>query len=164
MRKYVSILLAVVLGASLLVGCGGSGKSAQEPAEEAKEQAAQPEQTESAEAEEDAAQTESAQTDAAQNSAQAAADEAANSGAYVVCVMDAETMNPIQNVRVQFCSDSMCRMGKTDENGLAVFEVDPGTYTVHMMKAPEGYVKSDEEFTLDKDNHDATYYLSKEGN
>jgi thiol-disulfide isomerase/thioredoxin len=54
-------------------------------------------------------------------------------------------------------------MGKTDENGLAVFEADPGTYTVHMMKAPEGYVKSDEEFTLDKDNHDATYYLSKEG-
>ena len=27
MRKYASILLAVVLGASLLVGCGGSGKS-----------------------------------------------------------------------------------------------------------------------------------------
>ena len=30
--------------------------------------------------------------------------------------------------------------------------------------ATEGYVKSDEEFTLDKDNHEATYYLSKEGN
>ena len=110
------------------------------------------------------AQADAAQTDAAQDSAQAAADEAAKSGAYIVCVMDAETMNPIPNVRVQFCSDSTCRMGKTDENGLAMFEADPGTYTVHMMKAPEGYVKSDEEFTLDKDNHDATYYLSKEGN
>ena len=32
-----------------------------------------------------------------------------------------------------------------------------------MMKAPEGYVKSEEEFTLDKDNRDVTYYLSKEG-
>ena len=77
--------------------------------------------------------------------------------------MDAETIKPIPNVRVQFCSDSACRMGKTDENGLVKFEVDPGTYTVHMMMAPEGYVKSEEEFTLDKDNREATYYLSKEG-
>ena len=33
-----------------------------------------------------------------------------------------------------------------------------------MMKAPEGYVKSEEEFTLDKDNREVTYYLSKRGN
>ena len=158
MKKYLSILLAAVLCSSILAGCGGSGKSVQQPAEETKEQAAQPEKTEEAGAKEDAAQA-----DAAQDSAQSAADTAANSGAYTVCVMDAETMNPIPDVRVQFCSDSMCRMGKTDENGLAKFEVDPGTYTVHMMKAPEGYVKSEEEFTLDKDNRDVTYYLSKEG-
>ena len=158
MRKYASILLAVVLGASLLVGCGGSGKSTQEPAEEAKEQATQPEQTESAEAEKDTTQAE-----AAQDNVRVAPDETANSGAYMVCVMDGDTMTPIPDVRVQFCSDSTCRMGKTDENGLAMFEVDPGTYTVHMMKAPEGYVKSEEEFTLDNDNREATYYLSKEG-
>ena len=158
MKKYLSILLAAVLCSSILAGCGGSGKSVQQPAEETKEQAAQPEKTEEAGAKENAAQA-----DAAQDSAQSAADTAANSGAYTVCVMDAETMNPIPDVRVQFCSDSMCRMGKTDENGLAKFEVDPGTYTVHMMKAPEGYVKSEEEFTLDKDNRDVTYYLSKEG-
>ena len=158
MKKYLSILLAAILCSSILAGCGGSGKSVQQPAEETKEQAAQPEKTEEAGAKENAAQA-----DAAQDSAQSAADTAANSGAYTVCVMDAETMNPIPDVRVQFCSDSMCRMGKTDENGLAKFEVDPGTYTVHMMKAPEGYVKSEEEFTLDKDNRDVTYYLSKEG-
>ena len=158
MKKYLSILLVAVLCSSILAGCGGSGKSVQQPAEETKEQAAQPEKTEEAGAKENAAQA-----DAAQDSAQSAADTAANSGAYTVCVMDAETMNPIPDVRVQFCSDSMCRMGKTDENGLAKFEVDPGTYTVHMMKAPEGYVKSEEEFTLDKDNRDVTYYLSKEG-
>ena len=158
MKKYISILLAAVLCSLALAGCGGSGKNVQQPAEETKEQAAQPEKTEEAGAKEDAAQA-----DAAQDSAQSAADTAANSGAYTVCVMDAETMNPIPDVRVQFCSDSMCRMGKTDENGLAKFEVDPGTYTVHMMKAPEGYVKSEEEFTLDNDNREATYYLSKEG-
>ena len=154
MKKYISILLAAVLCTSILAGCGGSGKSGQQPAEETQEKAVQSEKTEETVAKEDAAQ----------DSAQAAADTAANSGAYMVCVMDAETMKPIPNVGVQFCSDSTCRMGKTDENGLAMFEADPGTYTVHMMKAPEGYVKSDEEFTLDKDNHEATYYLSKEGN
>ena len=163
MKKYISVLLVTVLCASILAGCGGSDKSGQKPAEETQEQAAQPEKTEETGAEADAAQPDAAQADAAQDSAQAAADTAANSGAYIVFVMDAETIKPIPNVRVQFCSDSMCRMGKTDENGLVKFEVDPGTYTVHMMMAPEGYVKSEEEFTLDKDNREATYYLSKEG-
>ena len=41
MKKYVSILLAAILSASLLAGCGGSGKSGQQPAKEAQEQAAQ---------------------------------------------------------------------------------------------------------------------------
>ena len=41
MKKYISILLAVVLSASLLAGCGGgSGNSEQKPATEAKEDAA----------------------------------------------------------------------------------------------------------------------------
>ena len=72
-------------------------------------------------------------------------------------------MEPIPGVRVQFCSDSLCRMGKTDESGVALFDSEPGTYTVHMMKAPDGYVKSEEEITLDKDNRKATYLLAKEG-
>ena len=49
MKKYISILLAVVLSASLLAGCGGgSGNSEQKPATEAKEDAAQPEENEAA--------------------------------------------------------------------------------------------------------------------
>ena len=165
MKKYISILLAAILSMSLLAGCGGSDNSGQKPAEETQEQTAQPEGTEQAQpegAEQAQPSEDAAQADAAQDSAQAA-DNTANSGAYRVFVMDAETIKPIPNVRVQFCSDSACRMGKTDENGLVKFEVDPGTYTVHMMMAPEGYVKSEEEFTLDKDNREATYYLSKEG-
>ena len=154
MKKYISILLAAVLCTSILAGCGGSDKNAQQPAEETKEQAAQPEKTE-----ETAAEADAAQTDAAKDDAQAAAD----SDAYLVYVKDAETMAPLPGVRVQFCSDSLCRMGKTDESGLAVFDVDPGNYTVHMMKAPEGYVKSEEEITLDKDNRAAIYLLDKEG-
>ena len=131
MKKYISILLVAILCSSILAGCGGSGKSIQQPAGETQKKAAQPEKTEEA-------------------------------GAYMVYVMDAETMAPVPGVRVQFCSDTLCRMGKTDENGVAMFDSDPGTYTVHMMKAPDGYVKSEEEITLDKDNRKATYLLAKE--
>lgn len=38
-------------------------------------------------------------------------------------------------------------LGKTDENGTAVFEVEEGqTYTVHILKVPEGYVKNTMEY------------------
>ena len=186
MKKYISILLAAVLCSSILAGCGGSGNSGQKPAGETQEQATQTEGTEEARPSEDAAQADvtkeearpsedAAQADVtkeearpsedtAQDSTQAAADDTVSSGDYLVFVKDAETMAPIPDARVQFCSDSLCQMGKTDESGLASFHSeDPGTYTVHMMKAPDGYVKSEEEVTLDKDNCSAVYLLDKEG-
>jgi len=177
MKKYVSILLAAILSASLLAGCGGSGKSGQQPAKEAQEQAAQPEETKTEEAGsvEDGAQADAAKEDpqaaaaADKEDPQAAAakddpqtDAAADSDAYLVYVKDAETMAPMPGVNVQFCSDVLCQMGKTDENGVAAFHSDPGTYTVHLMKAPDGYVSSTEEFTLDQDTREATYFLEKQ--
>ena len=134
MIKFVSMLLAAVLSASLLAGCGASRSSGQQPTEKVQEKAG---------------------TDTA-------ADTAANSDVYLVYVRDAETMDPIPGARVQFCSDVMCQKGKTDENGLAEFHSEPGTYTVHFMKAPDGYADSAEEFTLDKDKREATYFLKKQ--
>ncbi len=183
MKKFVSILLAAILCASLLAGCGGSGKSGQQPAKEAQEQAAQPAETKTEEAGsvEDAAQADAAKDDPQADAAaakeaqeqadsvadkedpQADADTAADSDAYLVYVKDAETMAPMPGVNVQFCSDVLCQMGKTDENGVAAFHSDPGTYTVHLMKAPDGYVSNTEEFTLDQDTREATYFLEKEG-
>ena len=170
MKKYISILLAAVLCSSILAGCGGSGSSGQKPAGETQKQATQTEGTEEARPSEDAAQADVTKEEArpsedtAQDSTQAAADDTVSSGDYLVFVKDAETMAPIPDARVQFCSDSLCQMGKTDESGLASFHSeDPGTYTVHMMKAPDGYVKSEDEVTLDKDNCSAVYLLDKEG-
>ena len=35
----------------------------------------------------------------------------------------------------------------TDENGVAVFKMEEGPiYTIHMLKVPEGYEKTNEEF------------------
>lgn len=186
-KKGFAKLIALTLTLSCLTACAGSGagtvaSGGSKPAESttaeavgsADDQSTQTEGTEEARPAEDAAQTggtekaltseDAAQADAAKDSTQAAADAAANPGDYLVFVKDAETMAPIQNVRLQFCSDSLCQMGKTDENGLASFHSeDPGTFTVHMMKVPDGYVKSEEEITLDKDNCSAVYFLDKEG-
>lgn len=154
MKKYLSMLVTVVLAVSLLAGCGGSGSTGQKPAGEAQEQTAQAEETGPAE--------DAAQADTAQDAVQADAGTAANSDVYMVYVMDAETMAPVSGANVQFCSDVLCQMGRTDENGLASFHAEPGTYTVHFMKAPEGYESSAEEFTLDNDNREAIYLLAKE--
>ena len=158
MKKYISILLAVVLSASLLAGCGGgSGNSGQQPAADAKEEAAQPEENEAAEPAADAAQEDAAQSqDAAQAQETTAQDTDANAGPaagfYQIHVIDAATLDPIEGARVQFCSDSACMMGITDSSGLASFESDPGNYTVHLLKAPKGYKSSTEEFTLTADS------------
>ena len=73
-----------------------------------------------------------------------------NNGAYRVIVSDQDG-NPVKGVVVQFCSDVTCTMAKTDADGLASFDADEGqVYTIHILKAPEGFEKNNEEFrTLD---------------
>lgn len=67
--------------------------------------------------------------------------------AYSILVVDGND-NPVSDVTVKFCTDTMCRLGKTGEDGVAVFDTDaPGKYSVHIMDAPEGFtVDEDEEF------------------
>ena len=73
-----------------------------------------------------------------------------DAGAYRVTVTDQEG-NPVQGVAIQFCDDSSCSLGKTDENGVASFEQPEGVnYVVHVLKVPEGFEKTNDEFhTLD---------------
>ena len=76
--------------------------------------------------------------------------EANDEDVYRVIVSDSDG-DLVPGVKVQFCSDVSCMMGTTDENGAAGFEAEEGqTYTVHILKVPEGYEKTSEEFeTLD---------------
>lgn len=61
----------------------------------------------------------------------------------------AEKDAAVEGAMVQFCSDEACMIGKTDANGVAAFEVEEGrSYTVHILKTPEGYEKNDEELTV----------------
>ena len=85
-----------------------------------------------------------------------------NEGVYRVIVTDSDG-DFVPGVRVQFCSDSMCRMGKTDENGVAVFNAEEGTiYTVHIMKFPEGYVPNAQEYKTTETFCDVCIVLQKQ--
>ena len=58
---------------------------------------------------------------------------------YRVFVKDEED-NPVAEAIVQFCDDTSCRMGTTDENGCAVFEVpEEKSYEIHILKVPDDY-------------------------
>ena len=59
--------------------------------------------------------------------------------AYVVVVNDEEG-NPVPGVSVQFCSDTECMLGMTDDSGKARFDFEAGAYTVHLLKVPAGFI------------------------
>ena len=64
-----------------------------------------------------------------------------NADDYRVICVD-ENGEPVPGAKVQFCSNDLCMMGTTDENGIAVFDADPGpNNVVHLLKPPEGYAK-----------------------
>ena len=64
---------------------------------------------------------------------------------YEVLIQD-EAGKPVSDVTVQFCSDIECNMGTTNEKGIAVFEKEAGSYTIHVLKVPEGYAPDETEY------------------
>ena len=64
---------------------------------------------------------------------------------YRVLVTD-EYGAPVAGVTVQFCSDSECMLGETDDSGVAAFEQAGGSYTVHLLRVPERYAPDDTEY------------------
>ncbi len=58
--------------------------------------------------------------------------------AYVVHVVD-QIFDPVPEVYANFCTDTLCVMAKSDENGTIVFEGDPDFYHVQILRAPQGY-------------------------
>ena len=122
MKKLVSLVLVVAMMAVLATGCGGSSDNGNKN------------------------DTQTATETAAENTDSTA--DVKDDG-YVVLVTDADGA-PIVGASVRFCSDTQCMMGKTDDTGCAIFKVDPGKYTVHVLKA-EGYVVTEEEYAVPED-------------
>ncbi|MEE1163838.1 MAG: hypothetical protein UHU21_09095, partial [Lachnospiraceae bacterium] len=82
---------------------------------------------------------------------------------YLIFVKDANTDEPLADVRVQFCSDTQCMMGRTDNTGAAVFDMEPGNYEAHILKQPEGYQENSETAKLTATDKTAVFRLLKEG-
>lgn len=75
----------------------------------------------------------------------------------IICVD--ESGNPVSGAKVQFCSDDTCMMGVTDADGIAVFDENPGHYTVHLLKPPAGYAKDGTEYEAPDTWGDVTIVL-----
>ena len=54
---------------------------------------------------------------------------------------------PVPGVTIQFCSDTECIMGTTNDKGIAAFDKEAGSYTIHVLKVPEGYAPDDTEYS-----------------
>ena len=133
MKKLVSLVLVVAMMAVLATGCGGSSDNGNKN------------------------DTQTATETAAENTDSTA--DVKDDG-YVVLVTDADGA-PIVGASVQFCSDTQCMMGKTDDTGCAIFKVDPGKYTVHVLKA-EGYVVTEEEYAVPEEYGIVSIVLEKQ--
>ena len=84
-----------------------------------------------------------------------------DAGVYRVLVQDAEGA-AIPDVTVQFCDDTACTQGTTDQDGIATFEAEEGDYSVHILATPAGVVGTDEEFFLLRTYSDVTVTLERE--
>jgi len=86
----------------------------------------------------------------------------ANPGDVYRVIVNDEDGNSVENAAVQFCSDETCTMAKTDADGIAVFDSPEGSYTVHVLKVPEGYAEDETEYPVPAVFGDVTITLKKE--
>ena len=149
MKKLFATLITVSVVVSLLSGYGGSNGSGGSGGSAGDQQA--PAQT------------------AAQGAGGSSKDEGAPptvsdaENTYIILVQDADDASPISGAVVQFCSSTQCMVGRTDTTGAASFESDPGSYTAHVLKVPEGYEVTGEEIALSADNRTAVFAIRKAG-
>ena len=82
-------------------------------------------------------------------------------GFFRVIVTDTDG-DPVEDVAVRFCSDTACRFGETDANGVAEFRAEEGTvYSVHIDDVPEGYEENDREYKTGREFCDICVTLQK---
>ena len=86
---------------------------------------------------------------------------AAEAERYRILVTD-ESGTPVPGVMVQFCSDTECRMERTDESGTAYFDPGTGPCTVHVLRVPAGFVPDDTEYAVPETPASMTIVLRAE--
>lgn len=85
----------------------------------------------------------------------------AGQGAYVITVTD-EQGKPVEGVMLQICDESTCQMSKTGKDGKVIHAGAPYAYEIHVLKAPEGYAKHTEIYTMPLEGGELTIKLKKQ--
>ncbi len=89
------------------------------------------------------------------------AEDGVSKNAYNIYVVD-EDSNPLEGVKVQFCTDEICKLGDTDASGLASFAEPEGIYEVHILTVPDGYKQKEEVYNTEDKYGDMTITIEKE--
>ena len=110
---------------------------------------------------EEGAEGEEASEEVAEEAAEEAALVENGLEVYRVFVKD-EAGEPVSGVMVQFCSESLCMMEVSDEDGMASFDNKPDHYTVHMLRVPEGFAGDETEYEMLDTYSDLTVVLKSE--
>lgn len=93
-----------------------------------------------------------------------AASQNADKSGYTITCLSSEGDAPVEGVQLQFCSDSKCMLGKTDADGMSVFNVPDGDYDVHIQSVPDGYYMPDgAEFKMTPDSKHQTVIIPVTG-
>lgn len=58
--------------------------------------------------------------------------------AYLIRITDTDG-NPVPGVMVQVCSETLCNVYVSDENGQCAFVLEPDNWEMHLLVLPEGY-------------------------
>ena len=97
----------------------------------------------------------------AEADAAAAEDQAAEDTAtYTLKVVD-EAGRGVPQVYVNFCTDALCDLTQTDENGVITYEGAPQVYHLQVIKVPEGYAfDADEEIYTEAGSQSLTITLT----
>lgn len=84
----------------------------------------------------------------AQTEAETAQD-APSYSAYIFRCRDTDG-NPVSNVMIQICTDEMCMVATSDDNGDAIHDGEPFGYDIHIFRYPDGYeLSSEQHFSVD---------------
>lgn len=86
-----------------------------------------------------------------------------NPGNVYRIIVTGESGEPVPDVDIQFCSDTICKKAVTDGSGITAFD-DPEQegYTVHILAVPEGYAEDDTEYEVPAAYSDVNITLKAE--
>jgi len=66
--------------------------------------------------------------------------------AYIIRLTDTNG-DPVPGVMVQVCSETLCNVYVSDEDGMCAFVLEPDNWEMHLLMIPEGYLGDTESVT-----------------